>query len=247
MAENGGLSELQTYAIERPLKLGPRARDLKQNLVRTLVAARNAKKLQTSHDSIAQQVKLLDESKMAEEVPEVYHDLKKEKQHQGAFCIHGCPKNFGRDPDAPRFLRDDGAWFDFSIVVRESPEGLLLLAYDYEIRFAPTRAGVIPAIGTAFLRFDLNLPGQDNQHRDLRCHMHPGSDDILIPAPLMTPQEALWLFIHGFRPSPTREPRTAPQRDVGAPSERKSRMPTAFELAWLTTTAAKWTTKPTTS
>lgn len=75
-------------------------------------------------------------------------------------------------------------------------------------------------MGAAFLRFDLNLPDHRNEARELRCHLHPGSDDILIPAPLLTPAEMLTLFIDGIR----------------FPTDRGRRAPTAFEVRWLTET-----------
>ena len=58
---------------------------------------------------------------------------------------------------------------------------------------------------------------------ELRCHLHPGSDDISIPAPLMSPREILWLFTHGLR----------------WPADRKQRNPTAFEVAWFAETLTR--------
>jgi hypothetical protein len=92
---------------------------------------------------------------------------------------------------------------------------LELLAQDFEIRF-PAGAG------TPFLRFDLNLPTHRNETRDMRCHLHPGSDDILAPAPLMSPLELLALFLDGMR----------------WPQDRKRRDPTAFEVDWFEQTHA---------
>jgi hypothetical protein len=67
-----------------------------------------------------------------------------------------------------------------------------------------------------FLRFDYNLPAHRNEEREIRCHLHPGSDDILVPAPLMSPLEMLALFIDGLR----------------WPEERKRRDATPFEVEW---------------
>ena len=129
------------------------------------------------------------------------------------MCIVGGEKNQSRDPSLPHLRRDDDAWFDFSIGVREGDKQLELLAYDFEIRFSP-------GMGVPFLRFDLNPPGHSNE---MRCHLHPGSDDILVPAPLMSPLEILELFVDGARQSAARE---------------KPREPTAFEVSWFRETHA---------
>jgi hypothetical protein len=164
----------------------------------------------TSQDAIAHQVVLLDETKIHEEHGKLWKDLAERDLHRGAFCIFGGVKNQGRDESLPHFKRDDGAWFDFSITVREAGGLVELLAYDFEIRLAP-------GMGLSFLRFDLNLPEHKNQRRELRCHLHPGSDDLLVPAPLMSPPELCALFVYGAR----------------LPSDRRPRAPTAFDVAWL--------------
>ncbi|MFS8069055.1 MAG: hypothetical protein ACMG6S_22070, partial [Byssovorax sp.] len=64
----------------------------------------------------------------------------------------------------------------------------------------------------------LNLPGHGNEKRDLRCHLHPGSDDLLVPAPLLTPSELLTLFIEGARL---------------VVRHNHPRTPTNFEVDWL--------------
>jgi hypothetical protein len=94
--------------------------------------------------------------------------------------------------------------------VREAGGRVELLAYDFEIRLAP-------GMGASFLRFDLNLPGHDNAKRELRCHLHPGSDELLVPAPLMSPSELCKLFVYGAR----------------FPTARRPRTPTSFDVGWL--------------
>ena len=68
-----------------------------------------------------------------------------------------------------------------------------------------------------FLRFDLNLPEHRNEYRELRCHLHPGSDDIIVPAPKLSPIEMLTLLTDGLR---------------RAGNRATSRAPTAFEVDW---------------
>lgn len=92
------------------------------------------------------------------------------------------------------FERDDGALFDFSISIRQQAEVVELLAYDFLIELPP-------GLGPPLLRFDLNLPGQDNEHIGLRSHVHPGVDEdqLIVPAPVMAPVEILTIFLHHLR------------------------------------------------
>ncbi|KYF95002.1 hypothetical protein BE17_47535 [Sorangium cellulosum] len=183
---------------------------MRGNLRTILTTGRRVRKLVTSLDEIADRVVLLDETKIREEHGKLWKGLTERDLHRGAFCIFGGVKNQGRDKSLPHFERDDGAWFDFSITVREADGIVELLAYDFEIRMAPS-------MGASFLRFDLNLPDHRNQARELRCHLHPGSDDLLVPAPLMSPIELCTLFVYGAR----------------LPADRKSRAPTSFDVGWL--------------
>jgi hypothetical protein len=201
------LAGIERYAIARPLDLPGSAKELLRNLRADLVKASNRKRLATSPSDIKGLVRILDEPP-----PTVLNPLREQGLHRGAFCIVGGEKNQGRDPSLPHLKRKDGAWFDFTITVREDRGALQLLAYDFEIRLNP-------GMGAPFLRFDLNLPGHPNE---LRCHLHAGSDDILVPAPLMHPHEVLALFIDGVHPRTDRRPR-----------ER-----TAFEKTWLDRTIA---------
>jgi len=113
----------------------------------------------------------------------------------------GKNRNFNREKTWDHFRRDDGAWFDFSITLRDTREGLKLLAYDFELRFPPQY------VSPAWLRFDLNLPGHDNTLDGLRCHFHPGNDDLMAPSPLLSPLELLTLFLYGLRPRDPESPR----------------------------------------
>lgn len=111
----------------------------------------------------------------------------------GAVAIVGGEKNQHRSKSLQHFLRDDGAWFDFSITVaRAGRRPLELLAYDFELRFPGPRP-------PDWLRIDLNLPGTDNDLDGLRSHLHPGNDDLQAPAPLLSPLEVLDQFLYGFR------------------------------------------------
>lgn len=85
-----------------------------------------------------------------------------------------------------------------------------------------------PGAGTPFLRFDLNLPAHRNEDRELRSHLHPGSNDILVPAPMMSPTEVVTLFVEGLRLATNRE---------------EPRAPTAFEVEWFRDTHAALTVR----
>jgi len=198
------LAKLQGYVANRRLELPQRAKDLFRGLRAALIEASNTKAILESPQDVFKRVKLLPEPPA-----QILDDLRERNLHEHAFCILGGEKNQARDHDVPHFQRSDDAWFDFSIVVRELGEHLDLLAYDFELRFPP-------GLGVPFLRFDLNLPQHANEARDVRCHLHPGSDDILVPAPLMTPSELLTLFLEGAQ----------------LPAGRVRRAFTAFEAAW---------------
>lgn len=204
------LEAIQQHELARTLELPARAKDLHRDLRDALVRASNTGKLRTPPIRIHQLVRLLPEPPS-----QIAQELQERALHHGAFCIVGGEKNQARDRDLAHLARDDGAWFDFSITVREHGRQLDLVAYDFEIRFPP-------GMGAPFLRFDLNLPDHRNEAREMRSHLHPGSDDILAPAPLMSPVELMALFVDGLR----------------RPEERKRRAPTAFELSWYQETHA---------
>ncbi len=108
----------------------------------------------------------------------------------------GDVANFRRDPSQPHFSRKpDGWWFDFQLSVQEDRDGLLILAYGFELRPPPNANGPF-----SFVRFDLNGPEHANDGRGLRSHLHLGTDDdgFSVPAPIMSPIELLDLCVHGI-------------------------------------------------
>jgi hypothetical protein len=113
-----------------------------------------------------------------------------------AVMVGAATKNFKRDPVQPHLRRQDGAWFDFSILVDETQKPVAIIGFDFELRFP---AG----FSTAFLRYDLNTPGHNNQDDGLRFHIHPGSDDLMIHSGPLTPIEILQQFLYGL-PIPTK-------------------------------------------
>jgi hypothetical protein len=206
MSPSGAFTKLQAHTLNRADSLGlPKtARDLRKELRAVLIKASNDRTIRTTPEQIlGSHLALLDPPQRVDKA------LLEAGIRDGAKCIFGGEKNQDREIALAHFMRDDQAWFDFSITVRQTQEGLELLAYDFEIR-------AVPNVAAPFLRFDLNLPAHRNEQRELRCHLHPGSDDVLVPAPLLGPMELLHLFLDGLR------------LDRSA-----ARLRSSFELAWL--------------
>ena len=134
-----------------------------------------------------------DDGKLTTKPHEIFKILKKSPISRGEMEIVGGEKNFHRSLNKAHFTRADGAWFDFAITVARTCDGksLALVAYDFEIRFPEH-------VSPAFIRFDLNPPGHDNETIGLRSHLHPGSDDLSVPSPSMSPLEILDVFLHGL-------------------------------------------------
>jgi hypothetical protein len=206
------LASLQAYIVARPLDLPASAKDLFRRLRSELRAASDERRLRDSPADIYKQLQLLSEppAKLREQ-------LRARGLDDRAFCIvgGGSEKNQSRVRSIPHFTRDDGAWFDFTLTVREHAGKLDVLAYDFELRLPP-------GMGLPFLRFDLNLPGHANEDRELRSHIHLGSDDHPFPAPMMTPSELLHLCLEGGQ----------------LPAGRGKQQPTAFEIDWFEQTHA---------
>lgn len=107
------LGALQQHTIERPLDLPDRAASLCQSLRTALIHATNQRQLLHAPREIHNLVKLIGPP------PNVLRDLRAQKLHDGAYCIVGGEKNQARVRDIAHIKRDDSAWFDFSITVRE--------------------------------------------------------------------------------------------------------------------------------
>jgi hypothetical protein len=136
-----------------------------------------------------------DEGVLSTKLHEVHKLLKVTDPKKNIVAILGGglegKRNFNRSRDIPHFERVDGCWFDFTILIDETPKPAEIIGFDFEIRF-PDESPV------RFLRFDLNLPGHDNEERSIRFHLHPGSDDFMIHSPPMSPLEILHLFLYGL-------------------------------------------------
>jgi hypothetical protein len=183
------MQSLQSRILGVWPSLKPRtSAELLQGLRSKLLKASNGGLLRTGSDEIQKWVKL--------DPPGV---PRPEKAPPDAKIIIGAIKDFRRDATSARLIRDDGAWLHFTITAIEVPDRLQIIAYDFELVFPQD---MVPPEGSMprFYRVDLNLPGHGNEERELRSHCHPGNDDLLAPAPVMTPDEILDLLIWGMRP-----------------------------------------------
>ena len=112
-------------------------------------------------------------------------------KQQGYWDIMGGEKNQDRITDIPHFSLKNGCWFDFAIIVNENNKEAEIVGFNFEIRF-PEK------MYSRFLRIDFNTPNHDNDDKNMRLHLHPGHDDIMIHSPPMSPIEILHLFLYGI-------------------------------------------------
>jgi hypothetical protein len=157
------------------------AKTLRTNILKCLTSASNKRILKNEIHEIHNLLKLAQTKQNGKELWEIV----------------GGQRNFKRLKKNPHFERCDGCWFDFSILIQEtSKKSAEAIGFDFEIRFPED-------FSVNFLRFDLNFPQHDNEMRGMRFHIHPGSDDLMIPSPPLCPLEILHLFLYGL-PIPER-------------------------------------------
>jgi len=203
--------DVEAHTQSRQLVLPSSARDLTRALRALLLGAHDTGELSSPPKEIHATLKMIREppSSLADK-------LKARSMHQGACCIEGGDPDRSRDPDGRHLRRSDGAWFDFSITVREIAAQIEVLTYRFEIRFPP-------GIGAPFMRFDHNLPevNAGKPANEPRSHLHPGHDDLRVPTPQMSPEEVTRILLYELRPE-----------------RAKLRAPTRFEIGWYEKTHA---------
>jgi hypothetical protein len=165
---------LQGRICSMDCPLPPAAEKLFEQLKRGLLGAYRSEHLQTSPHEIQRLLRL------------------EKSRHHEVWEIMGGNKDFGRASRDEQFERHDGALFNFAVTVARRPDrqALDLLAYNFELRFAP--GAHIPR----FIRFDLNWPEHENNQTGMRCHLHPGHDDLQAPSALLAPVDLLELFLY---------------------------------------------------
>lgn len=119
-------------------------------------------------------------------------NLTVEPMPQGEVAALICGEHFDDGQEEGAFLyRADGARLSFSITVHfPNTQAPVLFAYRFHVRFP---AHSVPQ----FVRIDLNRPGGAiDPLAEPRSHLHPGSDDLRLPAPIMSPQQLVHTFLY---------------------------------------------------
>ncbi|HYO57454.1 hypothetical protein [Archangium sp.] len=173
--------------LDVPFPLPATASKLYQELLRVLLGAIRATVLLTPEHYVRKLLRL-----------ESSQDSSKVFELGGTHGIFGGPKDNKRHTiedirHAERLVRDDGAVIHFTITVKEQPDGLELIAYDFELYF-PSKEPI------SFVRFDLNPRRHRNDaERAMRSHLHPSHDNLQVPSAMLSPTEALSLLLYGLR------------------------------------------------
>ena len=182
--------EIQERSLNQTLLEVESAEKLRKQILKCLNDARNAEILSTN-------------------LNEIYQLLKISNGKQGYYEITGggrdSKRNFKRDPDIPHFKLNNGRWFDFTITIDETNKSAQIIGFVFEIRF-PKREDETKF---SYLRIDLNLPDHNNAARDLRFHLHPSNDDIMVHSPPMSPLEILHMFVYGMDIRDNDKPRSS--------------------------------------
>ena len=107
------------------------------------------------------------------------------------YVITVGKKNQKHRQDIPHFKLNNGCWFDFTILISEVSKPSQILGFNFEIRF-PEK------FSPSFLRFDLNPPNHKNNVGNMRFHLHPSNETIMLHSPPMSPLEILHMFLYGI-------------------------------------------------
>ena len=169
-------AKIQQRSLENISLKIKNAKALRREILNILTLAYNDKKLTNKPHEIRPLLKLYNSTVI---------------KQQGYWDIMGGEKNQDRIRDIPHFSLTNGCWFDFAILVYENNKEAEIIAFNFEIRFPET-------MYSRFLRIDLNQPNHKNDDKNMRLHLHPGHDDIMIHSPPMSPIEILYLFLYGI-------------------------------------------------
>jgi len=171
--------EIQNRSLQSTQLTIPSAKNLYNQIFKCLNDANDNGILKTKHQEIRELLKMKPSEKNKNEI--LIRGGRKEKERL----------NFTRSKDVPHFERIDECWFDFGISIDDSKKETEIIGFGFEIRFPEDHQ-------VKFIRFDLNLPNHKNEERGMRFHLHPGSDDLMIHSPPMSPLEILHLFLYGL-------------------------------------------------
>jgi hypothetical protein len=167
------LLELQERVLGSSPSLPSRIEDLYAAIYAFLQRAADSQRLRTSPYDLSQRVK-----------------RQSRPTDPRAHLIVGGDKQDNCTRVGTDLERDDGAWFTFTMTLKDGPAGTLELdAYSFQLCFPTGRT-------PPFLRFDLDAA---HEGEGLRAHLHPGANDLRVPTPVMHPLELLELFVYQIR------------------------------------------------
>ncbi len=119
--------------------------------------------------------------------------LKFRRENNGMAVILLGP-TFDKGPTAEHFRFDSGARLSFGLALRGVGHNSQVVSYRFHYH--------LPDGGSPqYLRFDLNESPHENPLSELRCHLHPGSENVRIPLSLHDPIEILDRIFFGIDPA----------------------------------------------
>jgi hypothetical protein len=83
----------------------------------------------------------------------------------------------------------------FGITLRQANQRCSLVAYRFQLNLPDGHS-------TSFYRFDLNEKAHDTPLLEPLCHFHPGTEEVRLPCPVLTPLEVLDRIFLVIEPQP---------------------------------------------
>jgi hypothetical protein len=156
-----------------------RARELDARLVANAASVR----LPSFKEVLAQiRVYLLKQDSEIDRTNNVYKILREEYASPIRSITLG--PQFDKGPTDSHYYLKSGARLSFGISFQEGNSQCSLVAYRFHLHLGSTN-------GPAFYRFDLNSNSHDTPLLEPRSHVHPGSDEVRLPFPPLSPLEIL--------------------------------------------------------
>jgi hypothetical protein len=125
---------------------------------------------------------LLTQNERADGRNNVYKGLRSETS--GDVVTIWLGPQFDEGPTDSHFYLESNSRLSFGITLREANGRCSLIAYRFHLHLPEGSA-------SSFYRFDLNPRPHDTPLREPRCHLHPGSDDVRLPCPPLSPLDVL--------------------------------------------------------
>jgi hypothetical protein len=125
---------------------------------------------------------LLTQNARADGRNNVYKDLKSETS--GGVVVITLGPLFDKGPTDSHFFLKSTSRLSFGITLREANGRCSLIAYRFHLHLPEGSA-------PSFYRFELNRRPHDTPLFEPRFHLHPGSDDVRLPCPPLSPLDVL--------------------------------------------------------